>query len=311
MVSGDLLARVNWSGVVRELVDTATGGAALDALIAATGSTFRQEAPTCPVTLLASLARVVPGRRPSLLHDAIAVCSDLESFDASMVAVWVASTSVAWLRISGEPDDELDVDPQPVNWSPGRLVLDPTFDPLELPLLDLAADLAATRANGLCVVNLPAGRTIDGYYVHATSTIVLDLGKLTDHHAITSAWAHELAHALDPLLSDRQPDEQEAFAEQLAPELLRTLPASLAAARPLIDTASTTSRRPFTPPGLPTDPLESLVAFRFLFTPTTAHRAGNERNNPCPSPTPKPTPSADGTPSPISSADPNLKPSAS
>jgi len=106
-----------------------------------------------------------------------------------------------------------------------------------LPLMALAVDVARYQPSGRLTVTSRRLAGEAGLYTRIRSggVIVLDAGLDDDRRA--DVWAHELAHALDPLYRDSNVAGAEAFAYLLGPWLLETGPETVAQAGFLVGRA--------------------------------------------------------------------------
>lgn len=108
-----------------------------------------------------------------------------------------------------------------------------------LPLLDLAADLALLQPGRRLVVRVESGLLpVDGlgavvWPTRKGTAIIIDPSQCEElGSTVANAFAHELAHLLEP---ERWPEPtRERFANALGPTLLADEPASCAAAAPLV-----------------------------------------------------------------------------
>lgn len=124
-----------------------------------------------------------------------------------------------------------------------------------LPLVELAHDLATHLPGGLVVRTAPLVELLGLAAKGDTATpAVILLAEGCDDHTRAMAWAHELAHMLDPDMGGRRVAVagKEAFAEELALVLLDQEPTTVAAAVPLvarIEAQMRTLRRRWPPQG--------------------------------------------------------------
>lgn len=185
---------------------------------------------------------------------------DVRGEDLPRLVGWVRRTALDWLVLSVRRS--LSAVPAAPSATArdtvGSLAVAPELE--HLPLLDLAADLAESRVNGLTVAVAAPGPGAVGFYDPTRSVIVVD--PASSDLAVT--FAHELGHALDDPVRLASPTSED-FADALGALLLAHRPATVLAARPLIDQAET-AHHPATTPDLPTRGLEAMATWLLGFS---------------------------------------------
>jgi len=176
---------------------------------------------------------------PSLLSEARAVAFGeraVSRADAAAVDLFLFRVGRVW-RPFGELDgrDHATVVEVAGGERRGLVVDAPLID--RLPLLDLAADVAAHERSGTLVVT--AGSLVGSVAgiatrVSSAALVVIDV-DIVDSSDLGDVFAHELSHLLDPAGIHGVPHvEAERFADDLARLLVEHCPASVAAAAPLV-----------------------------------------------------------------------------
>lgn len=211
-----VLKRVDWPAVFGRLLDDADDELRERAFFYAG---LRSVVPA-PVAVFACLVSGSPGLALYL------ALGDLDTDSAIALRFWLSDTAHVVLSAAGQLGDPR-VPGEPA--VPGALLLDPDLEHLHLPLLDLAADVARTRGLAVAAGGLRPG--VAGSYSPRERRITLDLARGVDERT----WAHELSHALDPLIGQRQAIElDERYADDLGALLLAHRPATVEAAQPMI-----------------------------------------------------------------------------
>ncbi len=259
-----LLDAVDWHDAFADLVARAPSPALAAGASAAVRSALKDEAaPLDPAALLAWIVHHLADVRRYEITAAVQAASELTEDDAAVVALWLARTATAYIAVCEPPT--VDAAPAPVR-PPGEFSIADELAAADLPLIDLARQLAQTLPTGLRIeiADLPPGRRGD-WQPHA-GLIRLDNRQAPDRTALARTFAHELAHALDPRLTTRDPVDAETFADRLGAALLaETPPPDLERARALArDVDGASEIRPMTLRGVPAPGAPSLLRFAIL-----------------------------------------------
>lgn len=214
------LARVDWPAVFGRLLDEGDEELRERALYYA----GLRSSISPPVAAFAAAVSTTP-----YLGVFRALGDDLDANTAFRIASWLQDVGHIVLTAAGSQGDPRPPLPPA---APGLLVVDPDLE--WLPLLDLAADVA--RDGGLAVEVGTLRPGTSGLYDFGTRRITLDVAQ----GAGEKTFAHELGHALDPLIGRRQaPELDERFAYAMEPLLLAERPSTVTAAAPLIEACVT------------------------------------------------------------------------
>lgn len=257
-----MIEHVNWRGVFGDLVLAAPASTVGLGVKSAARSEVLNDLEPAAFAYCAAWASQM---RHQVLVDTIDYHANLTVPEALLVAAWTERTAVAYLRAIERPAPP----PPPDPLVPGAFSVDQALDRYSLPLLDLAAELAATRPTGLTIRAgaLPDGQR--GEWRPVAGELVLDLDAMRTTFAVASTLAHELAHALDTKLATRDAFDAERFANVLGPQLLvAEPPVTLDQARRLA--AAVDGHLPAPPatrlPGLPGPGPASVLAWARLLS---------------------------------------------
>jgi hypothetical protein len=257
-----LTAAVNWR---RTFVELARSSSATSLGFAALAG-LDDEDLIDPTRVLAQLLHIGI-LDPGPVRDAIAAAAPaLDDDELAAVASWAVTTAVDAGRWFSAVDRAPDAPAAPERPIRAGLRIDPDLAAMALPLRALAVGIARVRG-GLEVTTaaLPAGDP-GAYFDVRASKIVLDLDRFPRRRQLVAAWAHEVAHALDPRLELVSAVDQERYAVEGGRRLLAAdpEPTTVATARLLLADLDAERHVVVAVDDLPAPGVESIVTFLTL-----------------------------------------------